>query len=202
MSPGLAPTNERHQRFIHYLENDSDAQKGADILKSNLEELKTIIQDRLEGQQQNASELANEDDLSLIYLICDQSDYEATAALSDYLYSQGYEVLFPVFEGDESEVREDHTDKLVSCDEIIIYYGAAKELWLSSKLRDLRKLPGFAGSKPKLATAIYAAQPASIQKERLRTREAMVIKDFQEFSPQALQPFVSAIEAKTKHARR
>ncbi len=202
MSPRLAPTNERHQKFIHYLENDLDAQKGADILKTSLEELKTIIQDKLEGQQENPSNTVLEDDLSLIYLICDQSDFEATAPLSDYLYSEGFEVLFPVFEGDESEVREDHTDKLVSSDAIIIYYGAAKELWLSSKLRDLRKLPGFTGSKPKLATAIYVAQPASIQKERFRTREATVIKDFKEFSPQALQPFMATIEAKKKGSRR
>lgn len=198
MAPELMPNNERQQKFIHYLENDSEAQQGADILKTSLEELKTIIQDRLEGGREPLLEIAEEEFIR-IYLICDQCDMEAITPLYDYLHNGGYEVLLPVFEGDEAEVREDHTDKLVTCDAIIIYYGSARELWLSSKLRDLRKLPGLDGSKPKLATAIYVGAPSNTQKERLRTREALVIKDFQAFSSKALEPFMTAIKTKGVH---
>jgi hypothetical protein len=199
--PDLRPKNERQQKFIGFLQNDPATLLGADVLRTSLEELKTIVLDKLEAPEAPTEKNNDEDDLIHIYLVCDQSDFDATTPLSDYLYSRGFEVLFPVFEGDESEVREDHTDKLVSSDAIIVYQGSAPDLWLSSKLRDLRKLPGYDGFKPKLSMAIYAGPPASPHKERLRTREALVIRDYQGFSPEALEPFIAAIEAGRKDTR-
>jgi hypothetical protein len=195
------PKNERQLQFINHLERDPDEQMGADILRTSLEELKTIVIDKLESKKKPASESNVDDGPTSIYLVCDQCDFAATAQLSDYLFDQGFEVLLPVFEGDESEVREDHTDKLISSDAVIIYQGAAKDLWLSSKLRDLRKLPGYDGYKPKLAKAIYAGPPASPQKERLKTRQAMVLREFQSFSAGVLEPFMAAIQAGRKEFR-
>jgi hypothetical protein len=170
-------------------------------MRTSLEELKTIVIEKLEGQKAPASDNSSESDLTTrIYLVCDQHDFDAASKLDDYLYDQEFEVLLPVFEGSETEVREDHTDKLLSCDAIIIYQGEATDLWLSSKLRDFRKLPGYDGFRPKLATAIYAGPPVSRHKERLRSREAMVIKNFQSFSAEALKPFMAAIEAGRKEA--
>ncbi len=197
MMPGLMPKHERQQKLLYYLENDSEAQRGADVLRTSLEELKTIVQDRLKGEREPAQKTAIDEAFIRIYLICDQCDIDAAAALYDYFYDHGFEVILPVFEGDETEVREDHTDKLVTSDAIIIYYGLAKELWLSAKLRDLRKLPGFDGYIPKLATAIYAGPPSTIQKERLRTREALVIKDLHTFSEGSLAPFMTALETRS-----
>lgn len=197
MVPDLMPNNERQQKLLHFLENDPETQRGADVLRTSLEELKTIVQDRLKGAMEPAQKTTIDEELTRIYLICDQCDIDAATALYDYLYDHGFEVILPVFEGDESEVREDHTDKLITSDAIIIYYGCAKDLWLSAKLRDLRKLPGFDGYVPKLATAIYAGPPSTIQKERLRTREALVVKDLHPFSEGALAPFIAAIETRS-----
>ena len=195
MPSDVTPQSERQQKFITHLERDPDEQLGADILRTNLEELKTIVIDKLQSKKNPSSDNRGADNLTNIYLICDQCDFDDTVQLSDYLFEQGFEVLLPVFEGDESEVREDHTDKLKYCDAIIIYQGAAKDLWLSSKLRDLRKLPGYDGYQPKLAKAIYAGPPANPQKERLRTREAMVLREFQNFSAESLEPFIAEIES-------
>ncbi|MGI9293747.1 MAG: DUF4062 domain-containing protein, partial [Pseudomonadales bacterium] len=192
--PGPKSTHEKQQQFIDHLQNDTESHRGADFLKTGIEELKTTIRDRLRGKPEAALQTASEEDLIRAYLICDQRDLEAAQPLSDYLYSQGFEVLFPVFEGDEAQVREDHTDKLVYSDAILIYYGAANELWLSSKLRDLRKLPGYEGYKQKLSTAIYATGPTSAAKEQLKSREALVLKNFDEFSPDAVQAFMDAIK--------
>jgi hypothetical protein len=194
------PQDDRQEKFIDHLQNDPQAQLGADVMRTSLEELKTIMLDKLEGRKVSAHDIPSENDLIHIYLVCDQRDFDATSQMVDFLYDQGFEVHLPVFEGDETEVREDHTDKLLSCDAIIIYQGVATDLWLSSKLRDLRKLPGYDGFKPKLATAIYAGPPASPHKERFRSREAMVIKDFQHFSADVLQPFMTAIDVGRKDA--
>jgi hypothetical protein len=198
LPPDLSPNHERQQRFVEYLQNDSGAQDAVDVIQASLEELKTVIQDRLKTRKGQESTSDSDAELTRIYLVFDDGDFEAVTPLSDYLYDQGFEVLTPVFEGDAAEVREDHTDKLVSSDAILVYQGIATDLWLSAKLRDLRKLPGYAGARPKHATAIYFGPPATKQKERLKTREAMIVKGFDQFSPTMLDPFMSAIAGATK----
>lgn len=189
-------SNKRQQRFIDHLKNDSASHFGAEFLNSGIEELKTTIRDRLERKPQNVPDLPDDPtpEFLRVYLICDQRDLDAVRALEDHLYSQGMEVLLPVFEGDEAQVREDHIDKLVDSDAIIIYHGTANELWLSSKLRDLRKMPGYDGARPKSCTAIYVGAPSNPTKEMFKSREALVLKDFDDFSPTAVQPFLDALQ--------
>lgn len=193
MSPDLTPKCERQQKLVEFMQTDGNSITGADVMMTSLEELKTVIHDRINEQKKNAAtETDNKKSLD-IYLVCDQCDFNDTIHLSDFLYNEGHEVILPVFEGDEAQVREDHTDKLLSSDIVIIYQGKASDLWLSSKLRDLKKLPGFDGYKPKLANIIYAGAPATPQKQRFRTREAMIIKNFEEFVPESLEPLMTTI---------
>ena len=63
-----------------------------------------------------------------------------------------FEVILPVFEGDEAQVRQEHEANLTDCDAALIYYGAGNELWLRSKLRELQKIAGYGRTKPMLAT--------------------------------------------------
>ncbi len=194
IAPGLTPSNVHQQKLMEFMQTDGNSIEGADVLMTSLEELKTVIQDRVKDPKTTTvidnSNLKNLD----IYLICDQCDFDETTLLSDYLYDQGLEVILPVFEGDEAQVREDHADKLLSSEIIIVYQGKASDLWLSSKLRDLKKLPGFDGYQPKLATAVYIGAPATQQKERFRSRDAMIIKNFDAFTPKNLEPLMSAVK--------
>ncbi|MEA3410169.1 MAG: hypothetical protein U9R74_01350 [Pseudomonadota bacterium] len=196
MPPGLVATDPRQAKFIEQIQVDEAAQAGADVLMTSLEELKTVVRDRLkEKEEEKPSTPAVEDeDWLQAYLVCDQCDFEATQALSDYLYDRGLEVVFPAFEGDEHEVREDHNDKLATSDLIVLYCGQARDLWLSAKLKDLRKLPGYDRYKPKLATVVYLGPPDTVQKQRFRTREAMVIKAFDEFSASDLEPMMATVD--------
>ena len=196
MPPEVAPTDERQAKFIASLENDASAQEGADVLRTGLEELKTVVRDLLQNEEQaKAVEERESEQWVQAYLICDECDFDATGALSDHLFDQGFEVVFPVFEGVEADIRADHTDKLASSDVIIIYSGATTDLWLSSKLRDLRKLPGYPGYRPKLATAVYLGPPETPQKQRLRTREALVLKGTgEDFDPLSVTPLLRAVQ--------
>jgi hypothetical protein len=191
----LSPKSESQQKLVEFMQTDSDTPICTEILKTNLEELKSVIKDKLKQPQKPVKE---EQDVNLegkeIYLICDQCDFDATAPLANFLLERGHEIAFPAFDGEEVEVREDHTEKLLASDILIIYQGKASDLWLSSKLRDLKKLPGYDGYKPKLAKAIFAAAPATPQKERLRTRDAMIIKHFESFTPACLKPLLTEIE--------
>ena len=45
----------------------------------------------------------------------------------------------PAEEGDPALIREDHREKLRTCDAALIYAGAAPDLWLQTQVSELRK---------------------------------------------------------------
>lgn len=108
--PGLQPRESRQQEFVAFLQTDSGAQQGADVLQVPLEQLKTVIQERLTAKQkpQPAATTQQRVGPARIYLICDQVDLENTSALEAHLFDEGFEVLLPAFDDDEAAVREAH----------------------------------------------------------------------------------------------
>jgi len=90
-------------------------------------------------------------------------------------------------------VREDHKESLLLCDAVVIFYGNASEGWLRTKLRDLQKIAGYGRTRPMLAQAIYTAPPETSAKQRYRTREALLLRNFGQFAPDTLQPFIEEI---------
>lgn len=197
MPEGLEAKEERQQNFIKYLKNDQTAQQGADLLETSIEELKTYIQDKLRpAPKPPPAKITDDDEGPLrIYLICDTQDYDDIASLEDYFYNQGFEVTVPLREGDEAEVREDHKESLLMCDAVLIFYGNGSEGWLRTKLRDLQKIAGYGRTKPMLAKGIYVGGPETGSKQRYRTHEALVMRNFGQFSADTLQPFVEEIKS-------
>ncbi len=200
MSPDLTTEDDRQRKFIESLATDPRIQEGADILETSLEEFKSAIHKKLEPTEEEESADAGEgagldsgDDLTYIYLICDQRDLDHTMALEDFLYDQGYEVIVPVFEGDEAQVRKDHEENMVLCDAVVFYYGAGNELWLRRKQREILKSAALGRTKPLRAKAIYVAPPATPQKRRVRSRDAVVIPQQEDFDPSALGPFLKQL---------
>lgn len=197
MPPGLEAREPRQQQFIKYLYEDSSAQHGAEVLQTSLEDLKTVIHDKLtapaEARPQTSAPL--DDAPRRVYLINDAQDEERALRLSDLLFDKGFEVIPSTLDGDETQARADHRESLLLCDAILIYYGAAGEAWLRAKLFDLRKLAGYGRTKPLLAKAIYVAAPNTPAKERFRTLEASVIKEGDESAAELLETFLKQISA-------
>jgi TIR domain len=199
MPEGLEAKEERQQNFIKYLKYDQSAQQGADLLETSIEELKTYIQDKLKPALKPPTPKTNGDEGPLrIYLICDTQDYDNIASLEDYFYDRGFEVTLPLREGDEAEVREDHKESLLLCDAVVIFHGNASEGWLRTKLRDLQKIAGYGRTKPMLAKGIYVGGPETSSKLRYRTHEALVMRNFGQFSADLLQPFIDEIKSARK----
>lgn len=196
---GLEAREERQQNFIKYLKYDQAAQQGADLLETSIEELKTYIQDKLRPTPKSAPAQMTRDEGPLrIYLICDTQDYDSIGSLEDYFYNQGFEVTLPLREGDEAEIREDNKESLLLCDAVVIFYGNGSEGWLRTKLRDLQKIAGYGRTKPMLAKGIYIGGPETSSKVRYRTHEALVMRNFGQFSSDALQPFLDEIKSARK----
>jgi hypothetical protein len=196
MPPDLRTVDERQQKFIDRLETDSRLQEGADILKTALEDFKSVLHVRLNQPElpkhDRQATPPEPDALRHVYLICDGRDLEQAQPIADFLFGE-FEVTLPVFEGDEAQVRRDHEANLAECDAALIYYGAGNELWLRSKLRELQKIAGYGRSKPLLAKAVYVAPPDTTEKQRFRTHDAVVINPGGVFKPSALEPFVSRV---------
>jgi uncharacterized protein Smg (DUF494 family) len=210
MPPGLAPTDARQQRLVEYLHNDADSQHGADLIQSKLEDLKTVVQEKVKILRENqekkrsspvaetAQSVADDEPLR-VYVICDQRDLASRNLrdLKSYLFSQGYECILPSDNDDERESLQEHADNLAECDACMIYYGQGSERWFGTKLRELRKLLSQR-SQPVRAKAVYVAPPEAMSKTELQTLEAIVLRGAEIFEPSALTPFLSRLQPAAK----
>ena len=190
----LEPAEERQAAFLADLQSALTVGAGTELLHTPLEALKTYVVDKLTAPPKTSASGTGEQEPASIYLICDQRDFEAVQPLADFLQGRGFALTLPLREGNEAEIHEDHRESLVVCDSVIIYYGSAKEYWLRTKLRDLRKVPGWGRPKPIEAKAVYVGPPFSPEKLQYRTNEADVLRGNEEFSPDSLSPFLKQIE--------
>lgn len=193
MPPGLRPTDERQQKFVADLQNSFTSRNGSELLQVKLEDLKTIIQTKLTQQRKSPALATEVSGAARIYLICGQQDVEAAEPIQNYFFERGYEVTLPLLDGSEAEILQDHKENLLTCDALLIYQGLASEGWLRMKLRELLKLPGYGRTTPLLAKGVYIGPPEHPAKGCFKTLEALVIKDYGEFNPSALEPFLTQI---------
>ena len=167
------------------------------MLEVPIEELKAFIYRKLTPPAVvtvKAAAAPVQQDHPRLYLLCDQLDVVAAQPLEDYLFSEGFEVVLPFFDDDETQARLEHEENLRSSDVILLYYGAGDELWLRRKLRELQKSAALAREGPLLARGIYVGGPASPQKDRFRTHEAMLIHEpAGGFDSSQLAPLLDAI---------
>jgi hypothetical protein len=202
LPPDLASEEEKQVQFIERLQTDVRIQEGADLLQAPLEDFKSVVLRRTlpeeEEEKKNAAEHAPEkgadDNLVRVYVIYDQRDGDGPASIEDYLFQQGFEVIVPVFDGEEAQIRRDHEENLSICDGVLLYYGAANELWLRRKLREIQKSAAFGRKGPIGVKAILVAPPKTPPKRRLRTREALVIEQLEGFEAATLEPFVKQLQ--------
>jgi len=193
LPPGLQPKDERQQKFVADLRNSFTSHNGSELLQIKLEDLKTIIQTKLTQKPKSAPSANEGAGTARIYLICDQQDVDAVESLRDYLFQRGCEVTLPLMDGSEADVLQDHKDNLLICDALLIYQGRASEGWLRMKLRELLKLRGYGRTTPLLSKAVYVGAPELPAKKRFKTLEALVIKEYGQFNPAALEPFLAQI---------
>jgi hypothetical protein len=196
---GLQVEDQRQRKVLDLLRSDSRLQLSADLLETSFEDLKTVYHERLEkpappepAPENAAVEAGGE--RRQVYVIYDQRDSDLTSLWMDFLFRQGLEVLRPVFEGDEAEIREYHQENLANCDSVLIIYGKAGELWLRRKLREVQKSAGYGRTKPMGAVGIWLVPPKTPEKETFRTHEAMVISQMDKVSPDSLMEFISKLK--------
>lgn len=196
---GTRSQHAQQQAFIDALHQDAEAQVGADLITGDLENLKASIHATLKKLERPEPQLTEEQasaakSARLIYLICNEKDRKATVPLRKFCRAQGFEVAIPVFEGDAAAVREDHQQLLTNADAVILFYGAGDEAWKRTIDNDLKKMPGYRGTKPLLASYTYVADPSTTDKEDLIDMdEPNLINGLGDFSDARIAPFVEAM---------
>lgn len=196
MPAGLEARDDRQREFITRLRSMHDMRKGTDLVETRLEELKTVIQEKLNqlNKPDPAAACPGDGEAANVYLICDRQDMDSVRPVEDYLFDSGFDVTLPALEGDESQMIQDHKDNLMMCDAAMIYYGQAGEIWMRMKQRELQKIAGYGRSEPLAAKAIYISGPPTPSKERVRDHDALVIKNYDGFSPERLRPFLERVQ--------
>ncbi len=195
---GCEPGDDRQISFINKLNSGKEGISGADLVQGSLEDFKSIVIDKLNSMKKEIKKEVEQpeifnDSSKIVYLICDLSDIDEIRPLEDYLFDNGYEVVIPIFEGDESGIREDHIENLKNCSAAIIFFSNANELWLRSKTRDFLKINGYGRDKPLAFKAIYIAPPDSMSKQRFRTLDAEVIHAIDGLPEEKLKSLLSKI---------
>jgi hypothetical protein len=84
---------------------------------------------------------------------------------------------------------------------MIIYYKDTTHAWLEGKLNDIKKARGLDRSIPICGNAVYVAGEKTPHKERFRTHEAEVIKNFGPFQGEVLEPFIAGLQSSRGGAR-
>ena len=197
--PGLKSLEDRQRELIERIRTQPIKKAGMELLETSLEELKTFVVDRLHRRPPPEPTLkagTNGDGSparSRVYLVYDKRDSETIAPLRAHLDSQGFEIMQPVMKGEPQQLREDHEDNLRLADGVLLYWGAADELWLRSKIRDLLRIRGLGRTIPFRAIVVYLADPQIDEKQDFITREATVIRHSGDFLPETLGAFVTQL---------
>lgn len=208
LSPTISQTDEKQRLFIENLKKEAGAktQPNDDIFEAALDDLETVIFEKLkviEEEKRRKGETGKESIPTVegygikplqIYLICDRRDLDNITEMEDFLYSSGYNVLLPVFEGDEEELIRDHNENLKCCDAAVVYYGAGNDLWMRAITRDFQKIAGYGRTQPMLGKAVFLAPPVSVMKERFRLHDWMIINGLEGFSPGIVEPWTKILE--------
>ena len=193
ITPDLHLANERQKRFIETLRRDVDAQEGAEILQTLLEDFKNIIREELEdaGEKKTLEETGGR----AIYVMHDKIDHKEVMPFIDLIKRSGFSVLMPAFEGELLELRQKHIENLRNLDGAIIYKGKVNDYWVRMKALDLLKAPGFGRKKPILGKAIVTTSGHIGNAEPFKNQNLRVIQGDQAQSLESIRSFLEEFKA-------
>lgn len=202
---GLQVTDDRQKSVLDRLRLDQSMQLGMDLLETSIDELRTMIATRLTEEPKPARPPSAADaatpGMATIYFIYDQRDEPSITPWADLFFKE-FEVVHPIFDGDEKDVRESHEEALRSSDGVLLFSGAANEAWLRRKLTEVQKSPGYGRTKAAPEVCISLLPPETPAKARFRTHQALVVAQWQGCDPPALEPFMAALRARARESAR
>ena len=188
ISPNLNNASEKQKSFIENIKRDVEAQEGAEILQTPLEDFKNIMREELVESE----ERKGVDDVEgrSVYLMHDRIDVHDVKPIKEVLEKSGFRVLVPEFEGELLELRKKHIENLRIFDAAIIYKGKVNEQWVRMKALDLLKAPGFGRKKPIIGKAILTSPGSTMNTESFKSQNLKVIESDPKLTAESLKSFL------------
>lgn len=174
------------QSFIDAVHGDAEMQFGADLITGGIEDVKSAIHSALKDLERSGHEEPKAAE-TLIYVMCDPRDRQATVSLVKSLVARGTRVELTVFDGEAATVRETNEKLGMEADVIILFYGEGDERWRIYQRSEITKIRGLRRSNPP-RTFVYVAPPSTLNKEFILETEMNVIDGRVGFSDRMLGP--------------
>ena len=192
ISPEIEFTNEQQKMEVDRLKQDMAALKGAEVIQTPLEVFKTVVMRRLEETvlMNATSETTASKSQKSVYIIYERSGIEVANKIEDIIMKDDLLALHPLFEGDQLSLMDNHRSNLIDCDATIIVYDEENPSWISSKIKELKKAPGFGREKPFLFKTIIMKSVADLDKESLQSEGIEVLEGSNDLSAAVLKPFL------------
>jgi|GEM_PF-2958057 len=150
LSPEISPLEEKQVTFLSLLKQNIEQLKRTEIIQAPLELFKSILLKRLKQISQDEKRVAAQmkADRKTIYVIHDKRDEQEAVDLVKKFLKAGMNAVKIDFESGSANLINIHKENLVRCDAALIIYGHTNRFWLSSKVKDLMKAPGFGREFP------------------------------------------------------
>lgn len=188
ISPNLGNASEKQKSFIENIKRDVEAQEGAEILQTPLEDFKNIMREEL--LESEVRKVTDDSPGRSVYLMHDRIDVHDVKPIKEVLEKSGFRVLVPEFEGELLELRKKHIENLRTFDAAIIYKGKVNEQWVRMKALDLLKAPGFGRKKPIIGKAILTAPGSTMNVESFKSQNLRVIESDPDLTAESLKSFL------------
>ncbi|MBX2967031.1 MAG: hypothetical protein KF845_12875 [Cyclobacteriaceae bacterium] len=174
ISPVLVNASDRQRAFIENLKRDTDAQEGAEILQTPLEDFKNIMREELLDADENR--VLDETGGKSVYLVHDRVDHQEIKPIIEAIEKNGYKVLMPAFEGELLDLRQKHINNLRNFDTAIIYKGKVNDQWVRMKVLDLLKAPGFGRKKPIKGKAVLTNSGTGLNLDAFKNQNLRLVQ--------------------------
>lgn len=188
ISPTLNNASEKQKSFIENIKRDVEAQEGAEILQTPLEDFKNIMREELVESEERRN--LDESGERSVYLMHDRIDVHDVKPIKEVLEKSGFRVLVPEFEGELLELRKKHIENLRTFDAAIIYKGKVNEQWVRMKALDLLKAPGFGRKKPIMGKAILTSPGSTMNVDSFKSQNLRVIESDPALTAESLKSFL------------
>src|SRR6185503_8489429 len=183
-------------------------QKGVEVLRDRpLEDLKDVIEERLNRRRQHPAVPHKSEDRVEVYLICDRPDHPSSEGspegqralkVKEFLDNSGVVVMpSPFSEMEWSELEEEYVAQLQLSNAVLLYWGTASENWFLRARRVIvkeqtrRNKTSNAGT---LTQAFYFSSPP-MKKSQYGKIADLVIEQYDEFDPSVLKPLLDRLLA-------
>ena len=155
IAPNLQIANDLQKHYIDNLKHNGDELANAEIVQSPLEDFKSLIMKRLKmSTQVNQNPQKNE---IKVYIIYEEADIESVKSIATRLKSHGIGIVYAEFTDKQNLFRQ-HRQYLVESEAVLIYNSNRNPTWLSSKITDCTKAPGYGKKNSFLAKMVLMAR--------------------------------------------